>query len=164
MRPIRFCLRTKWNDWCEKKSWLTIINSIYGRRFNLLTIMNVITKATEIERTNCASEMTQLNSLSLSELRFAFEALLWLVMQSLLMTTIDRSLKHSPANNIRPINSLRPMLSKSITMTSNEHSRIFSHGTLKLNESLKCGFNVHLKMGVFRFSIRLSPNWSQTLT
>lgn len=49
-------------------------------------------------------------------------------------------------------------------MTSNEHSLIFSHGTLKLNESLKCGLRLHLKIGVFRFSMRLSPNCSQTLT
>lgn len=49
-------------------------------------------------------------------------------------------------------------------MTSREHSRIFSHGTLKLNVSLKIGLSVHLKMGVLRFSIRLSPNWSHTLT
>lgn len=67
-----------------------------------------------------------------------------------------------PANNIRPINSLRPILSKSITITSSEHSRIFSHGTLKLNDSLKCGLRLHLNIGVLRFSIRLSPNWSQT--
>lgn len=71
---------------------------------------------------------------------------------------------NSPASNIRPINSLRPILSKSNTMTSNEHSLIFSHGTLKLNESLKCGFKLHLKIGVFRFSMRLSPNCSQTFT
>lgn len=87
--------------------------------------------------------------------KFVCYAILW---------EIESILAHLPANNILPINSLRPILSKSITMTSNEHSLIFSHGTLKLNESLKCGFNVHLKIGVFRFSIRLSPNWSQTLT
>lgn len=69
-----------------------------------------------------------------------------------------------PANKIRPINSFRPMLSKSMTIISNEHSRIFSHGTLKLNDSLNIGFSVHLNIGVFRFSMRLSPNWSQTLT
>lgn len=71
---------------------------------------------------------------------------------------------HLPANKIRPISSFRPMLSKSMTIISNEHSRIFSHGTLKLNDSLNIGFRVHLKIGVFRFSMRLSPNWSQTLT
>lgn len=69
-----------------------------------------------------------------------------------------------PANKMRPINSLRPILSKSMTIISNEHSRIFSHGTLKLNDSLNIGFKVHLNIGVFRFSIRLSPNCSQTLT
>jgi hypothetical protein len=56
------------------------------------------------------------------------------------------------------------MLSKSMTITSSEHSRIFSHGTLKLNDSLKTGLSVHLNIGVFRFSIRLSPNCSHTLT
>lgn len=74
------------------------------------------------------------------------------------------TLYYLPANKIRPISSLRPILSKSITMTSSEHSRIFSHGTLKLNDSLNTGFSVHLNIGVFRFSMRLSPNWSQTLT
>jgi len=69
-----------------------------------------------------------------------------------------------PANNIRPINSFLPMLSKSITITSREHSRIFSHGTLKLNDSLKTGFNVQVNIGVFLFSTRLSPNWSHTFT
>lgn len=51
-----------------------------------------------------------------------------------------------------------------MTITSNEHSRIFSHGTLKLNVSLNTGFNVHLNIGVFRFSIRFSPNCSHTFT
>lgn len=69
-----------------------------------------------------------------------------------------------PANNILPISSLRPMLSKSITITSSEHSRIFSHGTLKLNDSLNTGFKVQVNMGVFLFSTRLSPNCSHTLT
>lgn len=71
---------------------------------------------------------------------------------------------YSPANNILPINSFRPILSKSITITSKEHSRIFSHGTLKLKDSLKTGLRVQLKIGVFRFSTRLSPNCSQTFT
>lgn len=69
-----------------------------------------------------------------------------------------------PANNMRPISSLRPMLSKSMTMTSRLHSRIFSQGTLNENCSLKIGFRVHLKMGVFRFSTRFSPNCNHTLT
>lgn len=69
-----------------------------------------------------------------------------------------------PASWMRPINSLRPMLSKSITITSNEHSRIFSHGTLNENASLNTGFSVHLNIGVFRFSILLSPNCNQTFT
>lgn len=69
-----------------------------------------------------------------------------------------------PASWIRPINSFRPMLSKSITITSNEHSRIFSHGTLKENASLNTGFRVHLNIGVFRFSILLSPNCNHTFT
>ena len=86
----------------------------------------------------------------------------WIIIN--LVTFEMRRLNYLPANKIRPINSLRPILSKSITITSSEHSRIFSHGTLKLKASLNTGFNVHLKMGVFRFSIRLSPNWSQTLT
>lgn len=71
---------------------------------------------------------------------------------------------YSPANKILPINSFRPILSKSITITSKEHSRIFSHGTLKLNDSLKTGLSVQLNIGVFRFSTRLSPNCSHTLT
>lgn len=69
-----------------------------------------------------------------------------------------------PASWIRPINSFRPMLSKSITITSNEHSRIFSHGTLNENASLNTGFRVHLNIGVFRFSILLSPNCNHTFT
>jgi len=69
-----------------------------------------------------------------------------------------------PANNIRPINSFLPMLSKSITITSKEHSLIFSQGTLKLKDSLNTGFNVHVNIGVFLFSTLLSPNWSQTFT
>lgn len=69
-----------------------------------------------------------------------------------------------PAKRMRPISSLRPMLSKSITITSSEHSRIFSHGTLNENVSLKTGLRVHLKMAVLRFSIRLSPNCSHTFT
>lgn len=56
-----------------------------------------------------------------------------------------------PANSIRPINSFLPMLSKSITITSKEHSLIFSHGTLKLKDSLNTGFNVHVNIGVFLF-------------
>ena len=69
-----------------------------------------------------------------------------------------------PASNIRPISSFLPILSKSMTITSNEHSLIFSHGTLKEKASLNIGLRVHLKIGVLRFSILLSPNWSQTLT
>lgn len=71
---------------------------------------------------------------------------------------------NSPASNIRPINSFLPILSKSMTITSKEHSRIFSQGTLNVKDSLKTGFNVHLNTGVFFFSILLSPNCSQTLT
>lgn len=74
------------------------------------------------------------------------------------------AISNVPAKQIRPINSLRPILSKSMTITSKEHSRIFSQGTLNENVSLNTGFNVHLNMAVFRFSIRLSPNCSQTLT
>lgn len=62
------------------------------------------------------------------------------------------------------MSSFLPMLSKSITITSKEHSRIFSHGTVNENDSLNTGFNVHLKIGVLRFSIRLSPNCSHTFT
>lgn len=51
-----------------------------------------------------------------------------------------------------------------MTITSSEHSRIFSQGTLKLNDSLNTGFSVQLKMGVFRFSTRFSPNCSHTFT
>lgn len=69
-----------------------------------------------------------------------------------------------PARSIRPISSLRPMLSKSMTMTSREHSLIFSQGTLNENASLKTGFRVHLKIGVLRFSTLFSPNCSHTLT
>lgn len=69
-----------------------------------------------------------------------------------------------PANCIRPMSSLRPILSKSMTMTSSEHSLIFSQGTLNENASLNTGFRVHLNIGVFRFSILLSPNCSHTLT
>lgn len=69
-----------------------------------------------------------------------------------------------PANSIRPINSFLPMLSKSITITSKEHSLIFSHGTLKLKDSLNTGFNVHVNIGVFLFSTLLSPNCSHTFT
>lgn len=69
-----------------------------------------------------------------------------------------------PASRMRPINSLRPMLSKSITITSSEHSLIFSQGTLKENVSLNTGFRVHLKTGVFLFSIRFSPNCNHTFT
>ena len=72
--------------------------------------------------------------------------------------------KRSPASRIRPISSFLPMLSKSMTITSSEHSLIFSHGTLNENVSLKTGFSVHLKMAVLRFSMRLSPNCSHTLT
>jgi len=56
------------------------------------------------------------------------------------------------------------MLSKSITITSKEHSLIFSQGTLKENTSLNTGFRVHLKIGVLRFSTLLSPNCSHTFT
>lgn len=69
-----------------------------------------------------------------------------------------------PASRILPINSFLPILSKSITITSSEHSLIFSHGTLNENESLKTGFKLHLYVGVLRFSMRLSPNWSHTFT
>lgn len=69
-----------------------------------------------------------------------------------------------PARSIRPINSFLPILSKSITIISKEHSLIFSQGTLKLKDSLNLGLSVHLKIGVLRFSILLSPNCSQTFT
>ena len=49
-----------------------------------------------------------------------------------------------PVREMRPMSSLRPMLSKSMTRTSREHSRIFSHGTLKVNVSLKTGSRLHL--------------------
>ena len=49
-----------------------------------------------------------------------------------------------PVSEMRPMSSLRPMLSKSMTRTSREHSRIFSQGTLKVNVSLKTGSKVHL--------------------
>lgn len=139
----------------------TVSQSFYGRsrEFNLLMITDLITKTTERKLCNWC------DAIKSPERNFIWRRAR---LCNVCVEGVDRGGKsilfNLPANNILPINSLRPILSKSITMTSNEHSLIFSHGTLKLNESLKCGFNVHLKIGVFRFSMRLSPNWSQTLT
>lgn len=92
--------------------------------------------------------------------RFYFILCLFLLFKKLYFIYID----NVPASCMRPISSFLPILSKSITMTSSEHSRIFSHGTLNENASLKTGLSVHLNIGVFRFSILFSPNCSQTLT
>lgn len=63
-----------------------------------------------------------------------------------------------------PISSLRPTLSKSITETSSEASRIFSQGISKMNDSLYTGFRVRILMLVFFFSTLFPPNCSQIFT
>lgn len=65
---------------------------------------------------------------------------------------------------ILPISSFRPMLSKSMTITSRAASLSCSTGSVYSNFSSNTGFRLHLNTILFFFSTFLSPTCSQTFT
>lgn len=62
------------------------------------------------------------------------------------------------------MSSLRPMLSKSMTITSKAASLNCSTGNVYSNFSSKIGFKLHLKTTLLRFSTFLSPTCNHTFT
>lgn len=73
-------------------------------------------------------------------------------------------MQHSHDIVILPMSSLRPMLSKSMTITSNAASLSCSTGNVYSNFSSNIGFRLHLNTVLLRFSTFLSPTCSQTFT